>query len=257
MSRVIVLTGASEGIGATLAKRLGAKGDSLVLAARREFTLKQVASEIGENALAVVTDATKRDDHEHLKNAAIERFGHIDVWINNAGRGIGISALDLTEEQLDEMLTVNLKSAWYGMVTILPYFQSRGKGHLINVSSVLSRVPAATQRSAYSAAKAALNSLTANVRMDLRARYPNIHVSLVMPGPVSTAFHANALGSATPYVANNNMVQTADEVAVAMEALLDNPVPEIYTNPASATLVQRYFNDVAAFEDNFAAQQKR
>lgn len=257
MSRVIVLTGASEGIGATLAKRLGAKGDSLVLGARRAFTLNQVASEIGDNALAVVTDVTKRADHEHLRDAALERFGHIDIWINNAGRGVGIRALELTEEQLDEMITVNLKSAWYGMMTIIPYFQTRGQGHLVNVSSVLSRVPAATQRSAYSAAKAALNSLTANVRMDLRAQYPNINISLVMPGPVSTGFHANALGSATPYVANNNMIQTADEVAAAMEVMLDNPVPEIYTNPASAMLVQRYFNDVAAFEENMAAPQKR
>lgn len=256
MSRVIVLTGASEGIGATLAKRLGARGDSLVLAARRAFTLNQVASEIGENALAVVTDVSQRADHEKLRDAALERFGHIDIWINNAGRGIGIKTLDLTEEQLDEMLTVNLKSAWYGMMTIVPYFQARGQGHLVNVSSVLSRVPAATMRSAYSAAKAALNSLTANARMDLQAEYPNIHVSLVMPGPVSTGFHANALGSATPFVTRVNTIQTADEVAAAMETLLDNPVPEIYTNPGSAGLVQGYFADVAAFEERLAAQTK-
>lgn len=257
MSRVIVITGASEGIGATLAKRLGAQGHSLVLAARRTGPLHQVASESGENALAVVTDVTRRADHEHLRDAALDRFGQIDVWINNAGRGIGIKTLDLTEQQLDEMWTTNLKSAWFGMMTILPYFQSRGEGHLINVSSVLARVPHATMRSAYSASKAALNSLTANVRMDLRAEYPNIHVSLVMPGPVSTAFHANAIGSAAPVISNNNLIQTADEVAAAIETVINNPVPEIYTNPASAALVQRYFADVAAFEDAVPAPQPR
>lgn len=249
MSRVIVLTGASEGIGANLAKRLGAHGDSLVLAARRADLLNQVAAEIGPNALPVVTDVTKLEHHEHLRDAAIERFGHIDVWINNAGRGVGIRTLDLTEAEFDHIIQVNLKSAWYGMKTIIPYFESRGQGHLINVSSVLGRVPTATHRSVYSASKAALNSLTANVRVDLRAQYPNIHITLVMPGPVSTGFHSNALGHATPFTGNNVSIQTADEVAIAMQAVIDHPVPEIYTNPASAGLVQRYFSDVAAFED--------
>lgn len=254
MSRVIVLTGASEGIGANLAKRLGAQGDSLVLAARRAGHLNQVAAEIGPHAIPVVTDVTKLAAMEHLRDVALEHFGHIDVWINNAGRGVGIKTLDLTEEQFDDILATNLKSAWYGMKTIIPYFESRGQGHLINVSSVLGRVPTATMRSIYSASKAALNSLTANVRMDLRAQYPNIHITLVMPGPVSTAFHANALGHATPFTGNNVSIQTADDVAIAMQAVIDHPVPEIYTNPASAGLVQRYFSDVAAFEDNMFAR---
>jgi short-subunit dehydrogenase len=254
MSRVIVITGASEGIGALLARRLGTKGDSLVLGARRQDKLKQVAAECGKSALTVVTDVTKRADIDRLRDAALERFGHIDVWINNAGRGIGIRVMDFSEGDLDEMLSVNLKSAWYGMQAVVPHFQARKRGHLINISSVLARVPLVTVRSAYSASKAALNSLTANLRMDLRADYPDIHVSLIMPGPVATEFHNNALGG-TPTGRGMEM-QSADQVAAVIEQVIDHPVAEAYTNPSSAGLVQRYYQDVSAFENELAARSK-
>ena len=252
MSRVIVITGASEGIGALLAKRRAKKGDAVVLAARRREKLEQIAGECGGSTLTVVTDATKRVEIDRLRDAALERFGRIDVWINNAGRGIGIRVMDFTEDDLDEMLAVNLKSAWYGMKAVVPYFQTVGRGHLINISSVLARVPLATPRSAYSAAKAALNSLTANLRMDLRASHPEIHVSLVMPGPVATEFHNNSLGG-TP-TGRGMAIQPVAEVVQAIEQLIDNPRPEIYTNPSSAELVQRYYRDVPAFEDEMAAR---
>jgi short-subunit dehydrogenase len=254
MSRVIVITGASEGIGALLAKRQAAKGDAVVLAARRGEKLEQVAKECGGSTLSVVTDATKRAEIDRLRDAALARFGRIDVWINNAGRGIGIRVMDITEDDLDEMLAVNLKSAWYGMKAAVPYFQEVGRGHLINISSVLARVPLATPRSAYSASKAALNALTANLRMDLRASHPAIHVSLVMPGPVATEFHNNSLGG-TP-TGRGMAIQPVEEVVQAIEHLIDNPRPEIYTNPTSAELVQRYYRDVSAFEDELAAKMK-
>lgn len=120
-------------------------------------------------------------------------FGHVDVWINNAGRGIGRSVLELTDDDFDEMMSVNVKSAIYGMQVVIPHFKERGRGHLINVSSFLSRVPFVTFRAAYSAAKAALNILTANLRMELKAAYPEIHISIVMPGTVATDFSKNAL----------------------------------------------------------------
>lgn len=251
-SKVIVITGASDGIGAVLARRLGAQGHALVLAARREVELNGVAAGAGDHVLTVPTDVTRRAEVETLRDRALERFGHVDVWVNNAGRGIGIRVMDLTDENLDEMFEVNLRSALYGMHAIVPHFQTRGRGHLINVSSVLSRVPSATFRSAYSAAKAALNSLTANLRMDLHAGYPNIHVSLVMPGPVSTGFAANALGG-TPASGSGtrlSIAQTADEVAEVMVELIEHPVPELYTNPVSAGMVARYYQDVAAFEQD-------
>lgn len=254
MSRVIVITGASEGIGALLAKRRGAHGDSLALAARRKDRLERVAQECASPTLTLATDVTKRAEIERLRDAALDRFGHIDVWISNAGRGIGIRVMDFSEEDFDEMLAVNLKSAWYAMKAIIPYFQTRGRGHLINISSVLGRVPLVTARSAYSASKAALNSLTANLRMDLRAEHPNIHVSLVLPGPVSTEFHNNALGG-TPTGRGMEM-QSVEQVVEVIEQVIDHPVPEIYTNPTSANLVKRYYQDIPAFEDEMSARTR-
>ena len=252
---VVVITGASSGIGAALAGRLGRRKFRLVLGARRADALEQVAREAGAEARAVVVDVTRREDVERLRDEALEAFGGVDVWINNAGRGINASVLDLTDHQFDEMMAVNVKSALYGMQAIIPHFKERRRGHLVNVSSFLSRVPIATYRSAYNAAKAALNALTANLRMDLRREFPEIHVSLVMPGMVTTEFARNALGG-TPAVTwasragggPGPQVQNADDVAAAMESLIASPRDEIYTQAGQPETVIRYFSDVGAFE---------
>ena len=253
-SKVIVITGASSGIGAELACQLGAQGHRLALAARREKELSDVASQSGTEAITVVTDVRRRADIEQLRDRTIEAFGHIDVWINNAGRGIGKSVLEITDEDFDEMMLVNAKSALYGMQAIVPHFKERGSGHLINISSFLGRVPLATVRSVYSAAKAALNSLTANLRMDLRREYPGIHVSLVMPGVVLTEFAQNALGAAPvgPPPSSPMKPQTPEEVAAAIVKLIEEPVAEIYTNPASPEIARRYYEDIGAFEARMA-----
>ena len=255
---VVVITGASGGIGAAIAGRLARDGKRLVLAARREPELLTVAAEAERlgavGALAITTDVTRREEIDWLRDKAIESYGRIDVWINNAGRGITRPVLDLTDEDVDDMISVNIKSALYGMQAAIPHFIERGSGHLINISSFLGRVPVATYRSAYSASKAALNSLTANARMDLRSRYPDIHVSLVMPGVVTTDFAQNAGTAALPggapaRPAGPMRPQTPDEVAEIVAELIRNPVAEIYTNPASAQIVQEYYADVGAFEE--------
>ncbi len=267
-SEVVVITGASSGIGAALARRLAGDGRRLVLAARRGDALRQVALEAEQRgsprALAVETDVTQRPQVEGLRGAALAAFGDFDVWVNNAGRGISRPVLELSDEDVEEMLAVNLKAALYGMQAAVPHFVERGSGHLVNVSSFLGRVPLVSVRSAYSAAKAALNSLTASLRADLRA-HPEVHVSLVMPGVVTTEFARNARGGpavaagpsagaaarpanaagSTPSAATP---QTAEEVAEAIAGLLRHPVPELYTHPASAGLAREYFADVAAFE---------
>ena len=174
--QVIVITGASAGIGAALAKLVSDKGMKPVLLARREKELTEVASRLGES-LVVVGDVTRRADVQRTVASALDRFGRIDVWVNNAGRGISRAVSELTDEDLDEMYLVNVKSAVYGMQAVLPHFKERGRGHIINVSSMLGRVPFAPIRSAYAAAKHALNALTANLRMELRAEFPEIQVS--------------------------------------------------------------------------------
>jgi NAD(P)-dependent dehydrogenase (short-subunit alcohol dehydrogenase family) len=251
--KVIVLTGASSGIGATLARQLGGQGHRLALAARREPELADVAAQCGPGTLAVVTDVTRRPDVLRLRDRALASFGQVDVWINNAGRGIGKPVLEVTDEDFDEILAVNTKSALYGMQAIVPHFKERGAGHLINVSSFLGRVPLATIRSVYSAAKAALNSLTANLRMDLGREYPGIHISLVMPGLVATEFADRSLGGTPPGPPPTGPMQpqTPEEVAAAIAHLIEHPVPEIYTNPVSAEIARRYYADIAAFEASF------
>jgi NADP-dependent 3-hydroxy acid dehydrogenase YdfG len=251
-TRTAVITGASSGIGAAVAKKLGAEGWNLALAARRRKELELVASEAGGKAVPLVTDVTRREDMESLLSGALEAFGEVDLWINNAGRGIGKRVLEVTEKDFDEMVAVNLKSVFYGIQVAVPYFQQKGEWHLINVSSFLGRVPLVTFRSVYMAAKAGVNVLTANLRMDLRRTHPGIHVSLVMPGTVKTGFAQNAIGGTppTPPGARSPMTpQTAEEVADLIWALIENPKPELYTNPATPEIVVRYYRDVAAFED--------
>jgi NAD(P)-dependent dehydrogenase (short-subunit alcohol dehydrogenase family) len=249
----IVITGASGGIGATLAVQLGAAGHRVALAARREAELHDVARRAGAGAIVVPTDVTRRGDVERLRDRAIEAFGHVDVWVNNAGRGITKPVLELTDEELDLMMTVNVKSALYGMQAIAPHFIARGGGQIVNVSSVLSRVPFATFRSAYNAAKAALNALTANARVDLARAHPGIQVTLVMPGLVRTDFQRNALGGSPPIPAVTESQSVDDAVAAIVEAI-EHPVEEIYTNPRQASVVQSYFQDVGAFERAAAAR---
>lgn len=190
--RVAVITGASGGIGEALARELGGRGFRLALAARRPDELRRVAREAEERgspgALDVPTDVTRREDVERLRDAALDRFGRIDVWVNNAGRGISRSVLDLSDDDVDQVVDVNVRSVLYGIQAIAPYFIQRDAGHIINVSSFLGRVPLVPMRSMYNAAKAAVNALTANLRMELRTRAPGVHVSLVMPGVVTTDF---------------------------------------------------------------------
>lgn len=246
MDKVIVVTGASAGIGAELARRAGAKGAKLVLAARRRAELEQVAKQSGE-AIAVPTDVTRRDEVDRLLAKALEGFGRVDVWINNAGRGITRSVAELTDGDLDEMWRDNVKSALYGMQAVLPHFKQRNAGQIINVSSGLARMPLAPFRSAYSAAKHALNALSASLRMELKASHPGVTVSVFMPGIVATGFGLNALGGG-PDSRQLPGAQPVEEVADALLELIEHPRAESYSRPQMKDEVERYFRDVAAAE---------
>ncbi len=257
VQKVVVITGASSGIGAALAKRLGARGDALALGARRRDLLEKTASESGTQAIAVVMDVTKRYEVERLRDEALRRFGRVDVWVNNAGRGINKRVEELTDEDIRSTIDVVLMSVVYGMQAILPHFKERGEGQIINVSSMLGRVPFATYRSIYSASKSAVNILSANARMDLKAKYPRISVSVVMPGIVDTPFHEVA-GPGLPVRAGGSLgqarVESADEVAEKIVGLIDHPVPEMYTGQTAQGMVAGYYSDVGAFEESMAGR---
>jgi NADP-dependent 3-hydroxy acid dehydrogenase YdfG len=255
--KVIVITGASAGIGAALAKLVATRGATPVLLARREAELRTVAAECGPNTLPIVTDVTKRAEIERAVEQTLARFGRIDVWVNNAGRGITRMVSELTEADLDEMMLVNVKSALWGMQAVLPTFKERGSGQIINVSSLLGRVPLAPFRSAYSASKHALNALTAMLRMELRA-IPGIHVTSVHPGVVTTEFGAKALHGGPDSRALPG-AQSADDVAVVIADAIEKPRADVYTLPHGQRMVVDYYaaEDMAVVEAKFGGPRPR
>jgi short-subunit dehydrogenase len=255
--KTIVITGASTGIGAALARLAGARGARVVLAARRGDELRRVAAESGAATLVVETDVTRRADVERLRDEAIRAFGHVDVWVSNAGRGIARSVLALTDDDLDEMVAINLRSVIYGMQAIVPHFQERGGGHLINVSSFLGKVPAAPIRAAYSAMKAALNSLSSSLRIELATSHPNVHVTTILPGVVTTEFGSNARGVPPGFkftLPPGVPTQTPEEVAAVIADVIATPVAERLTNPAQIELWKRYAEDPAPVERMLATR---
>jgi NADP-dependent 3-hydroxy acid dehydrogenase YdfG len=254
MDKVVVITGASAGIGAELGKQLAASGCNVVLAARRKAELDKIAAEIGDHALAVVTDVTKRSDVDALFKAALDRFGRVDVWVNNAGRGISRSVADLTDEDLDAMWRDNMKSVVYGVQAVLPHFKARNEGHIVNVSSGLSRAPLGPVRAAYGAVKSAVNMLSASLRVELRATHPGIHVTVLLPGVVATEFGLNSLGTGT---VDNRKLPGAQPVEGAAKAIVDvieHPKPEAYTSPFIAEVIARYQREPEVVEGEIAAR---
>ena len=250
--RVVLITGSSSGIGAALARECSTRGAKVVLTARREEKLKEVAATCTGETHSIVGDVTKRADVQRMLDTAVDRFGHVDVWVNNAGRGISKQVTELTDEDMDEMYRSNLVSALYGMQVATAHFTQRGSGQIINVSSMLGRVPFVTFRSAYSAMKHALNALTANLRMELRTSHPGIHVTLFLPGVVATEFGLNARGGG-PDSRAMPTAQSVEEVATIMADAIENPQAEVFSRPAYKQQQAAYYSadDIAAIETTF------
>lgn len=242
MDKVIVVTGASSGIGAAFAKLAGARGAKLVLAARRETELRQIAAGCG--GLAVVADVTRRSDVQRIVDAALQQYSRIDVWINNAGRGITRPALELTDEDIDEMMLVNFKSALYGAQAVVPHMRAQKSGHIINVSSMLGRIPSAMFRSAYCGAKHFLNALTATFRAEVQQTHPGIQFSLVSPGVVRTEFGLNARHGG-PDSRQLPDSQSAEEVAEVIVGVIASRQPDVYTKAGAHDRVVNYFDTLA------------
>jgi short-subunit dehydrogenase len=241
--KTIVITGASGGIGAAAAKLLATKRNAVVLVARRESELNEVARECGENSLALVADVTRRADVERVARQSIERFGHVDVWMNNVGRGITRLPSELTDEDIDEIMLVNIKSVLYGVHAILPHFKERGEGQIVNISSMLGRIPFYTPRSAYSGAKHFLDAITENLRMELAESHPGIVISLVSPGVVRTEFGKNAMHGGVDS-RDLPFSQSAEEVAEVIADVIERKRKDVYTRAGSRQRVIDYFSNL-------------
>jgi NADP-dependent 3-hydroxy acid dehydrogenase YdfG len=241
--RVVVITGASSGIGAALAEHLGVRGEAVVLVARREPELRAVAARSGPAAHVIVADVSERAQVQRVVSGAIARLGGIDVWVNNAGRGITRVPSALTDDDIEQMMRVNVLTALYGMQEVLPHFRSRHAGHVINVSSLLGRVPYAIQRSAYSASKHFLNALTANFRTEVQQSEPGIQFSLVSPGIVHTEFGLNAMHGGADSRSFPD-AQSAADVAAMIAHVIDTRRADVYTRPESQQRIVEYYRSL-------------
>lgn len=241
--KVVVITGASGGIGAATAEEAARRGAAVVLVARRQDELRAVAARCGGRALAVVADVTHREQVQRVVNESLAKFERIDVWMNNVGQGITRPPTELTDEDIDEAMRVNVKSALYGMQEVLPHFKSRNDGHVINVSSMLGRIPFAIIRSAYNGTKHYLNALTANFRTEVQATHPGIQFSLVSPGVVRTNFGLNARHGG-PDSRSFPESQSAEEVAVVIVDVMVSRQSDAYTRKGAHDRVVAYYASI-------------
>ena len=241
--KVIVITGASGGIGAAFAELAAREGASVVLVARRKDALQAVADRCQGRALVVPADVTSLDEMRRVAHEAVAKLGHIDVWLNNAGLGIWKKPTELSGDDIDKMVRVNVKSVQYGTQAVLPHFKERGVGHVINISSMLGRIPAATMRSAYCGAKHFVNALTQTHRAEVHETHPSIQFSIVSPGVVHTDFGLNAIGDG-PDSRLIRDAQTPEEVAMVIASVVVSRKPDVYTRAGSRAWVAKFYESV-------------
>jgi NADP-dependent 3-hydroxy acid dehydrogenase YdfG len=184
--KVVVITGASSGLGEASARYLSAQGASVVLGARRVERMQSLADELtgsGGKALAVTTDVTQYDQVKRLVDAAVQTYGRIDVIIDNAGL-MPSSPLDrLRIDDWDRMIDVNIKGVLYGIAAALPYMKQQKAGHIINVSSVAGH-KVRTGDAVYAATKHAVRALSEGLRQEVKPY--NIRTTVISPGLVAT-----------------------------------------------------------------------
>ena len=184
--KVVVITGASSGMGAAAARHLAALGASVVLGARRVERLESLAGEItaaGGKALVAETDVTNRGQVQRLVDAGVNGYGRIDVLVNNAGI-MPLSPLErLKVEEWDRMIDVNLKGVLYGIAAALPHMKKQKSGHIINLSSVAGHKLFGGS-AVYSATKFGVRALSEGLRMEVKPY--NIRTTIISPGAVKT-----------------------------------------------------------------------
>jgi NADP-dependent 3-hydroxy acid dehydrogenase YdfG len=192
---VLLITGASSGIGAATARRAAEAGYRLVLGARSEDKLRELATELGgdECAIAVRADVTEWEDNERLVQAALGAFGRVDAVFANAGFGAKRGFLEETPEFWRSMVLTNVLGAAYTIRAALPHLKERGTGHFVITSSVAGRRP--LPGSLYSATKHAVTAMGEALRQELRGALGDpateIRVTLIEPGMTDTPFFEN------------------------------------------------------------------
>lgn len=184
--KVVVITGASSGLGEAAARHLASLGATVVLGARRADRIEALVGGLnraGGKALAVATDVTDKTQVQRLVDAAVEKYGRVDVILNNAGL-MPLSPLEaLKIDEWDRMIDVNIKGTLYGIAAVLPYMKKRKSGHIINVSSVAGHKIMANS-AVYSATKYAIRALSDGLRQEVKPY--NIRTTVISPGAVQS-----------------------------------------------------------------------
>ena len=184
--KVVVITGASSGLGEATARLLSAQGATVVLGARRIERLQKLADELtanGGQALALATDVTDHDQVKSLVDAAVQKYGRIDVMINNAGLMPHSPLERLKIDDWNRTIDVNIKGVLYGIAAALPYMKQQKAGHIINVSSVAGH-KVTPNGAVYCATKHAVRALSEGLRVEVKPY--DIRTTIISPGAVAT-----------------------------------------------------------------------
>lgn len=227
-SKVIVITGASSGIGEATAKLVAKDGAKVILGARRENKLKKIADEIeklGGEVAYQATDVTDDNQVEALAKLAIDKFGRIDVWLNNAGI---MPQSILSEKKINDwnnMIDINIKGTLYGIGAAIPYMDKQKAGHIINVSSVAGHT-AHSGSAVYSATKYAVRAISESLRQEMVEAKNNVRVTVISPGAINT----DLLSSVTDPEVKAGMEKfyesfgiSVDRVALTIKEAIDMP----------------------------------
>jgi len=234
--KVVIITGASSGIGEATAKELASKGAKLVLAARREDRLKKLQEEIqnsGGQAIYQVTDVTSHEQMEELAAVALKEFGKIDVLINNAGLMPNSFLFMKKIDDWNRMIDVNIKGVLYGIAAVLPSMRERKEGHIINLSSVAGHFVGAAS-AVYAGTKFAVRAISEGLRKEEAAN--NIRSTIISPGMVKSELTETIDPNFKPMV--DKMYEDAIEadsiaraIAFAIEQPADVAINEMIIRP--------------------------
>jgi NADP-dependent 3-hydroxy acid dehydrogenase YdfG len=238
--KVVVITGASSGLGESTARLLAANGAKVVLGARRKDRIDEVVRDItakGGSALGFKTDVTKRGDVEALVSGAMDKHGRIDVIVNNSGIMPIAPMAALKVEEWDRMIDVNIKGLLYGVAAVLPIMQKQKQGHIINIASVGGFKVFAPGGTVYSATKFAVRAITEGLRMEHKA--DNIRCTIISPGAVATELPESSSEEATRENLREfyKMAIPADSIARAIAYAIEQPaeveIDEIVIRPTA------------------------
>jgi NADP-dependent 3-hydroxy acid dehydrogenase YdfG len=224
--KVVVITGASSGLGESTARLLAGNGAKVVLGARRKDRIDAVVKDItakGGSALGFKTDVTKRGDVEALVKGAIDKHGRIDVIVNNSGIMPIAPMAALKVDEWDRMIDVNIKGLLYGVAAVLPQMRKQKSGHIINIASVIGIKVFAPGGVVYGATKSAVRVLTEGLRMELHSE--NIRCTMISPGAVATELPESSSEEETRKNLREfyKMAIPADSIARAIAYAIEQP----------------------------------